>query len=602
MNLTAYFANLGDTVRHYDNGVFVSNLGNGPNTFYWGIRFPEGTLAGHDSLFKVMMYSYYSGDYDLAIYQGGDTVPGTLIANKTVSLPSIYDWELITLDNPIALNHTQPLWIVFHTEDLNYPAAASDYAGNRDGSWVSEDGVEWDFLGDFGLNVTFMIRAVLEDIVPFTFYNITAQSANISMGTVSGDTVVRENHYATLYATALPDYRFVGWNDGSFENPHYVLATGDMVLTAYFADLGGSEHHYDNGVRAYSLDWGSIDYGIRFPAGELADYDTLTGVRIWNVTSQELEVLIYTGGNDAPGTLVHSQNILLTGGDSTWFDLQLTTPIALNHTQPLWIVVHGEDGTIIPASYYAGNPEGSWYKWYDYWYHIGATWMIRAMLSGGEIDHYYTITATSSNPDHGHVIGGGTYLEGSMVGLLAEASPHYHFTQWSDGATANPRIFIITCDTTFTAHFAADMYTITVESMQPEMGTVTPSNSYAYGTVIQIEANPYSGYEFVSWNDANTDNPRTLVVTADSTFIAQFQPYTGIEDITSAEMKAYCVDGQIVVTGVSGMSVDILDMTGKLVARAQASDADRQVFKVTATGIYMVRAGDGTVLKVSVVR
>ena len=40
------------------------------------------------------------------------------------------------------------------------------------------------------------------------------------------------------------------------------------------------------------------------------------------------------------------------------------------------------------------------------------------------------------------------------VSLTVTANLWYHFTQWSDGNTDNPREIVLTCDTTFTAEFA----------------------------------------------------------------------------------------------------------------------------------------------------
>ena len=65
-------------------------------------------------------------------------------------------------------------------------------------------------------------------------------------------------------------------------------------------------------------------------------------------------------------------------------------------------------------------------------------------------------------------------------------------------------------------------YTITVESNNPDWGTVTGGGEYPYGDTIQIEAIPNEGHRFIGWNDENTDNPRDIVVTQDSTFVASF--------------------------------------------------------------------------------
>ncbi len=69
---------------------------------------------------------------------------------------------------------------------------------------------------------------------------------------------------------------------------------------------------------------------------------------------------------------------------------------------------------------------------------------------------------------------------------------------------------------------ALTMYDITVESNNPEWGTVSGSGSYPHGTTIQIEAQPNIGHEFLCWNDGIASNPRDIVVVQDSTFVALF--------------------------------------------------------------------------------
>ena len=47
-----------------------------------------------------------------------------------------------------------------------------------------------------------------------------------------------DDDVAQVQAQALPGYKFVRWSDGSTENPHIVLVTEDMTLTAEFAKEG----------------------------------------------------------------------------------------------------------------------------------------------------------------------------------------------------------------------------------------------------------------------------------------------------------------------------------------------------------------------------
>ncbi|MEE1253547.1 MAG: leucine-rich repeat domain-containing protein [Paludibacteraceae bacterium] len=98
----------------------------------------------------------------------------------------------------------------------------------------------------------------------------------------------------------------------------------------------------------------------------------------------------------------------------------------------------------------------------------------------------------------------------------------YHFVRWNDGNTDNPRTIILASDTTFTAEFAKNTYTISTTSANPEWGTTAGDTAALYLDKIEISAAPNYGYHFVKWNDNNTSNPRTVSVTEDKTYTATF--------------------------------------------------------------------------------
>lgn len=138
---------------------------------------------------------------------------------------------------------------------------------------------------------------------------------------------------------------------------------------------------------------------------------------------------------------------------------------------------------------------------------------------------HYNITATSNNINYGSVSGSGTYYQGDTVTLTATPANGYRFVQWQDGNTDNPRTIVVTGTRTYIATFEAIpvQYTITVMSNDTSYGTVSGGGTYEEGTTIQLTATPNSGYRFVSWNDSNTDNPRSITVNADATYIATFE-------------------------------------------------------------------------------
>ena len=53
--------------------------------------------------------------------------------------------------------------------------------------------------------------------------------------------------------------------------------------------------------------------------------------------------------------------------------------------------------------------------------------------------------------------------------------------------------------------------------------TAAGGGTYDYGTNHQITATPNECYRFVQWSDGNTENPRTITVTGDATYTAEFE-------------------------------------------------------------------------------
>ncbi|MBO4580949.1 MAG: formylglycine-generating enzyme family protein [Bacteroidales bacterium] len=70
-------------------------------------------------------------------------------------------------------------------------------------------------------------------------------------------------------------------------------------------------------------------------------------------------------------------------------------------------------------------------------------------------------------------------------------------------------------------------FTVTVQSNNELWGSVTGSGTYAKGSTVSIAAVAKSGYKFVSWQDNNTDNPRSITVNANETYIATFAQESG---------------------------------------------------------------------------
>jgi hypothetical protein len=106
----------------------------------------------------------------------------------------------------------------------------------------------------------------------------------------------------------------------------------------------------------------------------------------------------------------------------------------------------------------------------------------------------------------------------------------YHFVDWSDGSTANPRTDTnVTANVDVTASFALDTFTLNYAAGAGGSLTGDTSQEVAYGgDGTAVTAVPDTGYHFVDWSDGSTANPRTDTnVTANVDVTANFARILG---------------------------------------------------------------------------
>ncbi len=179
----------------------------------------------------------------------------------------------------------------------------------------------------------------------------------------------------------------------------------------------------------------------------------------------------------------------------------------------------------------------------------------------------YTLTYTAEA--NGSITGSSPQtVNHGANGAAVTATPNtgYHFVQWSDGSTANPRTdTAVTADISVTAAFAINTYTLTYTA--GANGSITGSspqtvNHGANGT--SVTAVPNSGYHFVQWSDGSTANPRTdTAVTADISVTAAFaiNTYT-LTYIAGANGSLSGDSTQTVNHGSDGTAVEAVPDTG----------------------------------------
>lgn len=304
---TATFASIWGDTLYYDNGTFATSVGT-QSEFYWGIKFEANALAGRNYLTDVMLYVPGSGagSYQLNIYQGGSTAPLTLACTQSQTYATADEnaWKTIHINTPVALSASQPLWVTFYTEDVDYPAASCDFTGDYNGSMLSLDGSSWTSVqaasgGD--LDYTWMIRAITAETAGD--YVISATSSDPAMGTVTGGGSYAAGATATLLATPNAGYHFVSWQDGNTSNPRTITVTGNATYTASFAQ--NSPITYTVTVISSNPDMGTVSGGGVYEACAMVTltatpFDGYHFVR-WN-----------NGVTDNPYSFVVSENVTLS--------------------------------------------------------------------------------------------------------------------------------------------------------------------------------------------------------------------------------------------------------------------------------------------------
>lgn len=121
-----------------------------------------------------------------------------------------------------------------------------------------------------------------------------------------------------------------------------------------------------------------------------------------------------------------------------------------------------------------------------------------------------------------------TVPDGTVLALSATASEHYAFTQWSDGNTDNPRTITVTSDIALSSENGPMSYEVWIYSngngdVSVDGMTGDYDDYCSYGSQLELEAVPGTGYEFDSWSDGDSTNPRTLTVDNDIALGASFK-------------------------------------------------------------------------------
>ena len=407
-----------------------------------------------------------------------------------------------------------------------------------------------DSVTDNPRNITLTKDTSFTAIFASDWVDVTTASNNENYGSTSGDGVYAYNTAVTVYANPAVHYHFVSWSDGNTDNPRTLIAEENLTLTAIFAlDQHTLIATASNSVQGSVTGSGDYDYGSSTfitAVPETGYYFTH-----WN-----------DGSTDNPRSVTIMSDTSFTAHFGTY---SYTVIVASNDPVKGSVTGGGtyEYGTQIVLT---ATPNGGYrfVQWGD-----GSTETPRIVTVTGNVAYtaifahtQYSITVLNSTPTMGQVGGGGSYNMGDTVTLTAVPFTGYQFVQWSDGETVNPRQVVVTNDATYIAVFTPNIYTINVNSANSEQGFVSGSGTYSYNTIATLTATANYGYHFVQWSDGNASNPRTINVTSNATYTAQFAPNNYTLTVSSNNAEQGLVSGGGIFTYNTVVPISATAYTG----------------------------------------
>ncbi|MBQ0035074.1 MAG: leucine-rich repeat protein [Bacteroidales bacterium] len=434
-------------------------------------------------------------------------------------------------------------------------------------------------------------------------------TSEINHGTVEGSGIYEIGAEVSLMATASPHYHFTQWADGNTDNPRrIVVSTADENFVAIAeidrhsvsasanngAVFGGGEYAYGETISLLvTADYGYHFYGWSDGNSENPRMVNVVHDTVFNAVCTKEEYSIATmssseGGSTIGDTIVKYQEsveiaaqpiygyhftqwsdgntdnprIIEVTCDSTFTALfernsyQITT--AINNEE--WgsaygdTLVHYREQIVISAV-----PSTGYYftQWSD-----GNTNNPRAVevtsdsvFTAQFAKLQFFITVTSSDTNMGSVTGSAKMDYMSPAVILAVPAEGHHFEQWNDGITDNPRAIIVVQDTAFEAEFAINQYKLTLSVNDDDMGIVSGAGIYDYRSMVECQALPVSGYEFVKWSDGSTFNPYSFIIKGDTSLTAEFRKIqSALDDVeTESNVQKIFRDGHFYIQTSDGL-------------------------------------------------
>ena len=376
---------------------------------------------------------------------------------------------------------------------------------------------------------------------PVVQYTITVSATDGgSVNDISG--TYNAGDMIELIATPMEGYEFVRWSDGVTTNPRPMTVSENKQLTAIFqirtftvtilAGQGGTVSGQVSGTFDYGTDISfaaKANEHYRFTAWSDGVTDASRSIRLVQDTA-----LVATFA------AIPSYTLSLTAGQGGQIRVgneAYATSFNRAYDENTPVVIEAK-----------ADADYAFLRWSD-----GNTNAIRVITMNknqtltAEFQQLVKLTIFTSGNGTVEVQGdatasGNVYsaVSGTILTLTAIPAEGYRFTGWSDNVQAITRVITLTETKLLVANFeqatTTTQYNVSVGISGTGTGTVNGKTSlqgqYYDGDQIELTAVAGALSEFAGWSDGVTTNPRTLVVSQDTTITAIFNIVPVVEQYT----------------------------------------------------------------------
>ncbi|MCR4659676.1 MAG: C10 family peptidase [Bacteroidales bacterium] len=369
-------------------------------------------------------------------------------------------------------------------------------------------------------------------------YVVSATANNTALGFTVGSGTYNSGDTATLWAVPYSGTMFMGWSNGTEDNPYSFIVNNDVNLVANFALSTNDTLWQHDTTTVVILDTVTL-------------YDTV-------INTEYVYDTVYTD----PDTVTLYDTVNVTNTEYV-YDTVVVTSIEYVHDT---IYSDADTITIIRVDTVIIN-------------NFDTIWSFDTVTFTNT--EYVHDTVTLTNTEYVH-------------DTVTVTNTEYVY----DTVTVTNTEYVHDTVTLTTTEYVHD--TVTVTNTEYVYDTVTVTNTeYVYDTVNIIDTVTLVQRDTIYGDTIVLTIHDTIHIT-DTVFIDTTQ--TGIGDIEVNSAKIYQRDGCIVVEGAEGHNVYLYDAVGRMLAVKHDNIGEAIAYPIASSGVYLVKVGDAPARRIAVIR